>query len=81
MLLNVTPGFGPLVAGLAEITVTDLQFGLSLKIPVVLGASQLGPRLQVSQSSFVFNAVQGAASPAASRRCAYRSTSSPGSMR
>jgi uncharacterized protein (TIGR03437 family) len=63
IFLDVSPGFGPLVAGLAEITVTDVDFGLSVKIPVVLGASQLGPRVEVSQSSFVFNAVQGSAAP------------------
>lgn len=64
MFLNIAPGFGPLVAGLAEITITDTEFGLELKVPVSLGTSQLGPRVQVSHASMVFSGVQGSDSPA-----------------
>ncbi len=63
LTIDLDTGIRPPTPAVAEITLTDVQFNLSIKVPVILGWSEVGPRLRVSQSSVVFQAVQGGGTP------------------
>ncbi|MCZ6489473.1 MAG: hypothetical protein O7A06_02950 [Acidobacteria bacterium] len=63
--LVLNRGSVPLIPALALIIVRDVINDLTVEVPVLLAHSQFGPRLELSQSSFVFRTSQGGAEPGA----------------
>jgi uncharacterized protein (TIGR03437 family) len=63
LVLELENGFLTPLPAMATIIVRDVVNGPIVEVPVMLGMSQLGPRVQLSQSAFVFHVAQGGAAP------------------